>query len=244
MRSRVLSRARRLALPIAWGIAVALGLCAEPAAAAGCASGDAAGPFRAACVQIDITPDTPQWLHGYGPRQSTEVHDRIYHRIAALDDGTRTFYLVSTDICTISPSFYDAFCERLEREAGIAPENVWWATTHTHSAPHVGPQEMTPLFMSTLGDRFSIDHDTAYWTSVSDKLIEGIEEARSRLEPARLGIAAATADANVNRRQRTEDGRIVLGVNPDGPVDRRMGVFRLERPDGTPIGLIVNYAIQ
>ena len=72
------------------------------------------GQFRAACVKVDITPDTPQWLHGYGPRQSEGVHDRIYHRIAAMDDGATTFFLVSTDICTISPSFY----RRLLQETG------------------------------------------------------------------------------------------------------------------------------
>lgn len=44
--------------------------------------------FRAATVKVDITPETPQWLHGYAPRMSTGVHDRLYHRIAALDDGT------------------------------------------------------------------------------------------------------------------------------------------------------------
>ena len=202
------------------------------------------GLFRAACVKVDITPDTPQWLQGYGPRQSTGVHDRIYHRIAVLDDGTTTFCLVSTDICTISPSFYHEFCEKLERETQIPSENFWWSTTHTHSAPHVGPQDMGKLFAGTLGDRFSIKHDTAYWASVADRLISGINEARSRLEPARLGSVSSTAAANVNRRERRADGRTVLGVNPDGPADRQLGVFRLERPDGTLIGLIANYAIH
>jgi len=208
------------------------------------AASDEPGQFRAACVKVDITPDTPQWLQGYGPRQSTGVHDRIYHRIAALDDGTTTFYLVSTDICTISPSFYHDFCEKLERETQIRSENLWWSTTHTHSAPHVGPQDLTRLFAGTLGDRFSIKHDTAYWASVADKLVRGIKEAQSRLEPARLGIVSSTAAANVNRRERRADGRIVLGVNPQGPVDRQLGVFRIERPDGKLIGLIANYAIH
>lgn len=202
------------------------------------------GKFRAACVKVDITPDTPQWLQGYGPRQSTGVHDRIYHRIAVLDDGTISFCLVSTDICTISPSFYHDFCEKLERETRIRSENFWWSTTHTHSAPHVGPQDMGKLFAGTLGDRFSIKHDTDYWASVADKLIGGIKEARSRLEPARLGIVSSTAAANVNRRERRADGRTVLGADPNGPVDRQLGVFRLERPDGKLIGLIANYAIH
>ena len=202
------------------------------------------GSFRAACVKVDITPDTPQWLQGYGPRKSEGVHDRIYHRIAAMDDGDTTFFLVSTDICTISPSFYDAFCKKLERETAIKPKQVWWSTTHTHSAPHVGPQDLGRLFAGTLGDRFSIDHDTAYWTWVTDVLVKGIQKAQSQLEPARLGIGSGTVHANVNRRELRADGRTVLGVNPEGVVDRQLGVLRLERTDGTPIALIANYAIH
>ena len=104
--------------------------------------------FRAACVQVDITPETPQWLHGYAPRQSTGVHDKLYHRIAALDDGATTFYLVASDICTVSPSWYDAMTRQLEAETGIKREQIWWSTTHTHSGPHVGPQELRQELVS------------------------------------------------------------------------------------------------
>ena len=217
------------------GLSVTATAVADPAAS---------GQFRAACVKVDITPDTPQWLHGYAPRRSEGVHDRIYHRIAAMDDGTTTFFLVSTDICTVVPSFYDAFCKKLERETGIKPAQIWWSTTHTHSAPHVGPQNLGRLFAGTLGDRFSIQHDTAYWARVTDLLVNGIREAQSALEPARLGIGSGTAHANVNRRERRANGRIVLGVNSEGPVDRQIGLLRLERTNGTLIALIANYAIH
>jgi len=204
----------------------------------------AANQFRAACVKIDITPSSPQWMQGYQPRQSEGVHDHIFHRIIAMDDGTTTFYLVSTDICTVMPSYYHAVRERLQRETGIQPRQLWWSTTHTHSAPHVGPQDLGRLFAGTLGDRFSIRHDTAYWRHVTDLLIRGIRQARAQLEPAKLGIGIGTAKANVNRRQRRADGRIVLGVNPDGPVDRQLAVLRFERPDGSLIGLVANYAVH
>jgi hypothetical protein len=225
----------RLLAAVVSGLSVTAIAAADPAAS---------GQFRAACVKVDITPDAPQWLHGYAPRRSEGVHDPIYHRIAAMDDGTTTFFLVSTDICTVVPSFYDAFCEKLERETGIKPAQIWWSTTHTHSAPHVGPQSLGRLFARTLGDRFSIQHDSAYWARVTDLLVGGIREARSRLEPARLGVGSGTAHANVNRRQRKADGRIHLGVNPDGPVDRQIGLLKLERTDGTLIGLIANYAVH
>ena len=40
------------------------------------------------------------------------------------------------------------------------------------------------------------------------------------------------------------DGRISLGLNPDGPTDRQIGLIRLERTDGSIIALIANYAMH
>ena len=59
--------------------------------------------FRASVVKMDITPDQAEWLMGYDARQSTGVHDRIYHRIVAMDDGATQFYIISSDLCLFSP---------------------------------------------------------------------------------------------------------------------------------------------
>ena len=55
---------------------------------------------------------------------------------------------------------------------------------------------------------------------------------------------AEDSNPNVNRRGRNAAGKSVLGANLDGPVDRQIGLIRLERPDGSPIALIANYAIH
>src|ERR1035437_4766124 len=91
------------------------------------------GPgFRASAVKVDITPQTPQWLLGYEDRQSTGVHDAIYHRVVAMDSGDTQFYLISTDVCLYSPGRYDEVTAELKKEMGIDPKNVWWSATHTH----------------------------------------------------------------------------------------------------------------
>ena len=200
--------------------------------------------FRAACEKVDVTPESPQWLQGYGPRQSEGVHDRIYHRIIAMDDGKTQFFLVATDVCVISPAYYLDFCRELERTTGIKPQQIWWAATHTHSAPELGPHGVERLLTNALGDRFSHEPDVEYWKWNRARLIEGIKRSQSRLEPARLGVGMGQAAANVNRRGRNAAGKSVLGVNLDGPVDRQIGLIRLERPDGSPIALIANYAIH
>ena len=200
-----------------------------------------AGVFRAAVVKIDITPDQPKMLLGYNARQSTGVHDRIYHRIVILNDGTTEFCLVSSDICVISPSEYDHLASLLYQQLGIAPENFWWTLTHTHSAPEVGVPGLPEVFM---GERYKHPVDTAYTNFVEQKIIEGIQQARKQLVKAKLGVGWGHSNANINRRAIDINGKAGLGMNPDGPVDRRIGLIRIDREDGTPIALISNYAIH
>ncbi len=200
-----------------------------------------AAEFRAAVVKLDITPSSPQWLLGYAARQSAGVHDPIFHRIVLLDDGRTQFALVSSDICLVSPAEYEKVAAALQKRTGIQPLHFWWSSTHTHSAPEVGPPGLAVAF---LGDRYTHKIDPAYTEMVEEKLIAGILEARRKLQPARIGIQWGTARANINRRARDVEGETFLGLNPDGPVDRRLGLLRLDKADGSPLALIANYPIH
>jgi hypothetical protein len=207
----------------------------------GSLGGLVAASFRAAVVKIDITPDQPQWLLGYGPRQSTGVHDHLFHRIIAMDDGATQFFLISTDICLYSPALYDQLTGEIEKQTGIKPLQIWWSATHTHAAPEIGPPALGAVFM---GERYEHDHNTAYSVWAEAKLIEGLKAARAQLAPARLGVGWGMAMANINRRARDVEGEAFLGLNPDGPADRRIGLLRLEKADGTLLALVANYAMH
>jgi neutral ceramidase len=201
----------------------------------------AGAAFRASAVKVDITPEGSKWLVGYAARQSTGVHDHIYHRVVAMDSGDTQFYLISTDICLYSPSLYDEVAAQLQKETGIDPKNVWWSATHTHSAPEVGPPGLPTVF---LPDRYTHDWDHAYTASVTKSLIDAVRSARDKLEPARIAIGEGMAVANINRRAKDVNGRVALGLNPDGPADRQIGLIRLEKPDGSLIAVIMNYAMH
>jgi len=203
--------------------------------------GSKANEFRASVVKVNISPNTPKQLLGYGPRVSAGIHDSIYHRIIALDDGITQFFLVSTDICLVSPSEYDHVAAMLQKKLGINPVNFWWTATHTHSAPEVGVPGLAEAFM---GDRYKHPVDTAYTSFVEQTLINGIIEAREKLEPAKLGVGWGFSQANINRRAVDVDGSASIGLNPDGAVDRRIGLIRVEKKDGSPLALIPNYPIH
>lgn len=206
-----------------------------------CSIADAQKTFRASVVKINITPGTPKQLLGYAARLSTGIHDSIYHRIVVLDDGTTQFYIVSTEVCEFSPSVYDRVASMLNKKLGIKPANFWWTVSHTHSAPEVGVPGLGEAFM---GDRFEHKVDTSYTSFIEQSVVSGIEQALKKLEPAKLGAGWGYSQANINRRAIDVDGKASLGLNPDGPVDRRIGLIRIEKKNGLPLALLVNYPIH
>lgn len=199
------------------------------------------GRLRAAVVKEDITPTDEQILLGYDARKSTGVHDHIFHRIVALDDGITRFFLVSSDICEISPALYDSVAAMLFTRYKINPVNFLWTVTHTHSAPELGSPGLDAVF---LGERYQHAIDSNYTALVVQKLIEGILEARKKLAPASLGVGWGFSQANINRRAIDIDGKASLGLNPDGAVDRRIGLLRIDKEDGKPLALIANYPMH
>ncbi len=177
---------------------------------------------------------------GYDPRRSTGVHDRIFHRILAMDDGKTQFYLIASDLCLFSPSVYVEAAQRLQRELSIEPKNVWWTVTHTHAAPEVGPPGMYGALLGRSDHEWSREYDN----TVTDLLVQGVKKARANLKPARIAIGTGISMANINRRARDVDGTVTLGLNPDGPVDRQIGILSLQHPDGSPIAVIANFAMH
>ena len=196
-----------------------------------------AGKLRASCVKVDITPEKPVLLQAYPrPGPSEGVLDRIYHRVVALDDGETQVFLISSDLALVRYDVYLEFSRKLARETGVRPEQVWWNTTQTHSGPQVGLEP---------GDTGTFKANPEYSARLKRAMIDAVVEARKKLEPARLGVATGMSMANINRRPREIDGSVpYVGLNPVGPVDRQVGLIRLERADGSLLALIASYAMH
>ncbi|MEX2591510.1 MAG: neutral/alkaline non-lysosomal ceramidase N-terminal domain-containing protein [Anditalea sp.] len=201
----------------------------------------AQGVFRAAVLKSNITPSNSKNLLGYAPRMSDGVRDSIYHKVVILHDGNNEIVLVSSDLARVSPSVYERVANKLHKLTKIEKKDFWWTFTHTHSAPEVGPSEVVQLF---LPERYEKPFDKEYTDFIEESLIRTIMEARENLVPARMGIGWGFSNANVNRRARDIDNKTFLGENPDGPIDRRIGLIRIDDEQNRPIVLISNYPIH
>lgn len=205
-----------------------------------------AGTFRAAAAKVSVTPNNAQVLAGYTPRVSSHVHDQIYHRLLLLDDGVNALLLISSDFSSINCDYRDRIAARIEGEFGIPVSNIWWSVTHTHSAPDFGPpHSLSAVLHGAAGrNRSPVPSDPEYTAMVEQKLFEGVQLVKQHLEPAALAVGWGFSQANINRRARDTQNRITLGMDPDAAVDRRIGLLRIDRADGTPLALVANYAMH
>jgi neutral ceramidase len=193
--------------------------------------------LRAGAARVDITPPPgqpmsgfpplrqmdggPNDIAGYVPREGRSVgtHDPLYARALVLDDGQRTLVLVAVDLIVVTSEFTAAVRAAVQEATGIPPVHILLAASHTHAGPD--------LF------RWSEGLDPEVEPAVRRGVVQAILEAHATLRPARVGWAF------VDR-----EGLVINRRDPDGPVDPRVGVMRVEDENEAPIALTVNYAIH
>jgi neutral ceramidase len=145
----------------------------------------------------------------------------------------------------MSPEYVDKVAQDIQPQLGIPPQRIWWMATHTHSAPEIGPPGVPVVFMPDTYKQASGGESNPKYTEFAEtKLIDGLRLARQKLKPARLGFGLGFSSATINRRALDLDGKMRLGLNPDGVVDRQIGLIRLETLDGKLICLLANYPIH
>ena len=95
--------------------------------------------LRVGYGRVDITPDGPINLAGYGNdavRISEEVRDPLYATcIAFTDPKGSTALLFTTDMTQAQELITLPVREAIAQEHGIPFENIMVSATHTHSAP-------------------------------------------------------------------------------------------------------------
>ena len=68
--------------------------------------------------------------------------------------------------------------------------------------------------------------------------------ARAGLQPARVAAGSGESRVGVNRREIAPNGRMVTGVNPEGPIDPQLFVLRIDDREGGPLAAIIGYTMH
>jgi neutral ceramidase len=208
-------------------------LCAvSPSSAA-----DTAGTLRAGIAKIDITPEKPVKMAGYGARTalSTDVHDPLSARIVAFENEGRRLVLVASDLIGFYGGTAEHFRHVILDEFKLKPSELFLSAIHTHDGPAL-----------TLDEGKGHTNNVQYTKELESKLVKVIREALHSMEPVQIGAGVGYSPVGMNRRElvfdRTGNSSIRLGRNPYGPTDKEVLVMKLAKPDGTTYAALFDYA--
>jgi hypothetical protein len=177
------------------------------------------------------------FLAGYAVRDrgADLVHDDLVATALMLTDGSARVAIVSCDLLMLHASTVAEIRARIFAQTGIPARNVMLCCSHTHSGP--------VTFVS--GDEARWPERRAYVEHLVEHIALAVTQAERGLRPAAWGVGRGKAEIGVNRRQHLADGRVVIGQDPGGAIDRDVLVLRVDAVtnNGTaPLAILVNYA--
>lgn len=168
-----------------------------------------------------ITPETLIPISGGmgTPVQPTGRKGDLFVRALVLEKGETRIAIVSIDNLGWPASLGDRSRALIKT---IPPENVLIGVTHTHSAPdaYAFPDE-----------NGNTGADLNYLDWCVTQIADAVNEAVSKLEPARLKTAVGEAK-----------GKIAYNYYAERLYDPRCGVIQCISPSGKTIATLVNYA--
>jgi len=193
--------------------------------------------LRAGVAREVISPPRGIYLIGYGDRTkgNAGIHDDLTATALLLDDGRERLALVACDLLCLNEFVVD----RVRAQVGEGTQVVV-CCSHTHAGP------------IAYADRSSSRARRVYIANLVERIVRAVRRAGSALVPVELAWCQAEADIAVNRREKRPGGDVVIGVNPEGPVDRSVGVLtvRAKEPPSVsggvagdaPLATVVNFA--
>ncbi|MFM7836416.1 MAG: neutral/alkaline non-lysosomal ceramidase N-terminal domain-containing protein, partial [Planctomycetaceae bacterium] len=141
-----------------------------------------AGDLQVGTALIDVTPaKLPVLVNGGMTSRSLDrIRTRVSARAIVFADSRDRAALVVVDSCMIGRVLLDEVKTLAAAKTGIPTSHILISATHAHSAP---------ASMGCLGT----DADPDYVPFLRNCLVEVIERALSKLQPAKIGFARTSA---------------------------------------------------
>ena len=157
------------------------------------------GGIRAGWASINITPENPIQMAGYGPRGPyNSVLDSLYSRVIVFDNGADEVVVISVDLLMFPRFVKDAVQDSLSKE-GFLPSEIFLNATHTHNG--FGNWEKSIAGKFIFGD-FD-EGNTAY---LIRQILESVKAARNTKSAVTIGFEKIDANNFVINRLAGEKG--------------------------------------
>jgi neutral ceramidase len=157
-----------------------------------------------------------------------------------LDDGATRAALIAADQGGLGEAVWTAASKQIAAELNCPVANIVMSATHTHSGgmpnfgrggpprggmPEANPNQPPPPIVA--------------------QILEAVRQAKSKLQPARVGYGKGFSYLNVNRDVvDPETHRWTQAPNLDAPSDKTVAVIKFASPAGDPIAVYMTYAMH
>lgn len=200
-------------------------------------------PVEIGVSRMDITPEYPVRLTGYGDRRNVfdSVEQKLWAKALVLDQkGKQPMVWVTLDLVGFPGFMADDLFAMLTKKIGITDRaQLVVSATHTHNGPETGV--LLNIFGETLPPN-QLDDVKQYRDNLLFKLELLVLDAYASKAAGKLSWGIGNATFAMNRRV-IENGKwIDFGETPDGPVDHDLPVLRATDNQGKLVALLVNYA--
>lgn len=196
--------------------------------------------LTAGAARASIDPPLPHDPQGY-VRRATPAHDHadpLEITGVVLETLGTLVVVLAADLTGFDPVMADRIRDEVGRVVGCDPAGVLLNASHSHAAPWARADE------AKLGgghDSYT-DSERAYVDRLPyDFASVALRAYRHRVPARTSGGTGRVPGVAVNRRERTADGRTILGWNPDLGIDEDVPTIRIDALDGSPIATITAF---
>ena len=163
--------------------------------------------------KVDITPPLGIEFIGYHrPTGIKNVDEHIYATVFVFESNKTKTVFISIDNIGMLIEDTTRIREEIAIELNVPFENITVVYTHTHSGP------------ATVSNRGVVK---AYKTILVKNVVNAAIKANDNLLSSEVGWNVTMGDIGVNRREATPEGRVKMGMNESGIVDKRIGILAI-----------------
>ena len=155
--------------------------------------------IKAGWASVNITPETPINMAGYGPRGPyTSVLDSLFARTIVFDNGIEEVVMITIDLILFPGIIKDAIQDSLSNY-GFSANEIFLNATHTHNG--FGNWET-----SIGGSLIFGDFDQKNTNFFIRRILEGVQNARKNKSSVKIGFEKIDAHELVANRLAGEKG--------------------------------------
>jgi neutral ceramidase len=196
--------------------------------------------WKAGVAKVNITPEEPMWMAGYGSRDHKSegtLHD-LWAKALVLEDASgKQAVLITSDLLGIPKNMSDHIRDELEEKYNLSRSEVMFNSSHTHSAP---------VLENALVDIYPMDSQgreqvKKYSRKLEDQIVNLVGEAIKSMEPVELFSENGVARFQVNRRNNNAS-TLHKQSDLNGPNDYAVPVLKVVDKKGDLLAITFGYA--